>query len=381
MTADDAKGRLNLALFLGSLEGGGAQRIACLLANVWTQAGHGVTVFHHDPVSNAFPFEQSEAITMRRLPLNLPVKNRWRAILRFFKDARTLRKALVAPRFDAVVSFLPQANVLALLACTGTGLPLVVTELCHPAHDAIGRVWGPLRKLAYPRASAFVVQTRDIQDWFRTHNNIVPTLISNPIPRPGASRGLKPPGSRKTIVAAARLTPQKNLTDLVRAFVRLAGKHPDWDLHVYGLGEELEQLQQIINDNDLKERILLPGWTDQLSRRLAEADMFVLSSRFEGMPMALAEAMSLGVPCVSTDCPSGPADYIIPEENGLLVPVEDLDALTGAMDRLMSDPELRDRLGRRARDISTRFSLEEVLAAWDGCLREAMSKKQKRPVR
>ena len=360
---------LNIALCIGCLEGGGAQRVACLLANAWAEAGHSVTVFHHDAHANRFPFPQSDAVVLNRLPLNHPANRRWKALLRIFRDAWTLRKALVRHNPDVVVSILPHANVLTLLACAGTGFRVVITELCHPGHEDIAHIWKWLRKWTYPRAAQLVVQTRDIHDWFGHEQNRSSVIIPNPVPRPGLEHTPKDERERKTIIAAARLSYQKNIGDLVRAFVRLADKHPDWDLHVYGQGDELDHLHKIIGDAALEKRIILPGWTDELTAKLAGADMFVLSSRFEGMPMALAEAMAVGLPCVSTDCPSGPADYIVSGRNGLLVPVEDLDALTKAMDKLMTDQALRERLGREAKLITETFSFDTVMAAWEACLK------------
>lgn len=368
--------RLSLALFIGSIGGGGAQRILCLLANTWAEAGHAVTVYHNDPALERFPFPQSELVTMRRLPLRQPAKSRLMARVGLVKDILLLRKTLLAaaPDHDVVLSFLPQANVMALLACLGTRLPVVITELCHPEHDVIGKRWELLRTLTYPLASAFVVQTTDIRNWFARRNKLSPTIIPNPVPDTEARWEPGRDGERKVIVAAARLTYQKNLTSLAEAFARLARKHPAWDLDIYGVGEEQEQLEAIIRENDLEGRLRLAGWTSNLGRTLAEAEMFVLSSRFEGMPMALTEAMAVGVPCISTDCPSGPADYIRNGENGLLVPVEDIDALASAMDQLMSDPALRIRLGENGRGIVDRFSLRAILPLWNGCLCKAMGK-------
>ncbi|MGE4552057.1 MAG: glycosyltransferase family 4 protein [Desulfovibrionaceae bacterium] len=367
---------MKLFLFLGSIGGGGAQRMVCLLANAWAAEGHEVTVAHYDLERDAFPFPQSEAVVLRRLPLSLPVKTRGQAIRRFVSDVGALRKAIRHEAPDAVVAFLPQANVLAVLACLGTGIPLVVTELCHPAHDDIGRLWGRLRRLLYPLARRLVVQTRDIHDWFLTHNRQPSLIIPNPVPTPVIDWEPHHAAGRKTILAAARLSYQKNLSLLARAFARLADRHPDWDLDIYGLGEEKELLEGIVRDNRLEGRLRLPGWTSEYTRRLTECDLFVLCSRFEGMPMALAEAMACGVACISTDCPSGPADLITDGENGLLVPVEDLDALTGAMDRLMSDDALRADMGRKARRITDRLGLEHITAAWSQCIAAAMDKKR-----
>lgn len=367
---------MRLALFLGLLHGGGAQRVACLLADDLAAAGHEVRLFHHDFEPSPPPFPLSEAVDLRRLPLNRPVGGKLAAMWRLVRDARELRRNLKEYAPDVVVSFLVQANVLTVLASLGLGLPVVLTELCHPAHDSIGRGFGTLRRWAYPRADQVVVQTRDMERWFAERIPCRLRVIPNPVPRPKDLTARKGAGGRWRILAAARLTYQKNLDLLVRAFARVAAKHPDWDLVIYGQGEDWPLLEGLVAEKGLADRVSLPGWTSEFTQRLAESDIFVLSSRYEGLPMALAEAMALGLACVSTDCPSGPADLIQAGVDGLLVPNEDEEALAEALDRLMSEPELRALLGAKAREVAQRFSRERVLAMWESCLDEALATKR-----
>lgn len=360
--------KLDLGLFIGSIGGGGAQRIVCLLANAWAADGHRVTIYHNDHNNDAFPFPKAEAVRLVHLPIALPAANRLVARARFFKDILTIRRTILKAGHDLFISFLPQPNVMALLARIGTRIPVIITEWCHPEHDIQSGYWQFLRKVTYPHADAFVVQTTDVHAWFQQNLGLSPTVIPNPVPPAGGEKKPQDPAGRKIILAASRLIYQKNLSSLVNAFAMLAERHPDWDVHIYGIGDEQQMLEELIARHALADRVLLLGWTGELSRRLSEAEMFALPSRFEGMPMALAEAMAMGVPCVATDCPSGPADYIRSGENGLLVPVEDVDALAAAMDTLMSDAQARARMGRNATSILQRFSLEAVLKAWDRCL-------------
>ncbi|GAB7022228.1 hypothetical protein JCM12178A_07860 [Salidesulfovibrio brasiliensis] len=133
-------------------------------------------------------------------------------------------------------------------------------------------------------------------------------------------------------------------------------------------------LEKMIEKEGLTGRATLPGWTTSLSEQLANSHIFVLPSRFEGMPMALSDAMSIGLPCISTNCPSGPSELIIDGHNGLLVPVEDVHALKSAMDKLMSSSELRMRIGKEATFVTELFSQESALIRWQECLQRAIER-------
>lgn len=367
--------RISLGLHIGSLEGGGGQRVVCLLANSWAEAGHNVVIYHNDHINKTFPFSMHPAVQLKRLPIALPARNRFVARVRFFRDIMVVRRTLLQAGHHVFLPFLPQPNVMGILACLGTGIPVVITELCHPDYDVLGGYWKLLRRLTYPFAAGFVVQTTDIRNWFQDKAGLTPTVIPNPVPVPEYHKVSMRTGCPKIILAASRLVYQKNIPSLVLAFSKLADKHPDWNLHIYGKGEEKPLLERIIAEHQLAGRVSLLGWTSELTKKLSEAELFVLSSRFEGMPMALAEAMAMGVACISTDCPSGPADYIDSGSNGLLVPVEDVEVLANAMDTLMSDDEYRASVGRKARALLDQFNISSIFRRWDQCLADAMEKR------
>jgi GalNAc-alpha-(1->4)-GalNAc-alpha-(1->3)-diNAcBac-PP-undecaprenol alpha-1,4-N-acetyl-D-galactosaminyltransferase len=152
---------------------------------------------------------------------------------------------------------------------------------------------------------------------------------------------------------------------LLDAFSQVAGPFPEWQLSILGNGPLKEALEAKSRALKLAERVRFEGaCTDPFSAMRA-ADVFVLSSRFEGFPNALTEAMACGLPVISFDCPCGPAEIIRHEVDGLLVPPEDVAALATALARLMASPQERQRLGARAPDVVVRFSKEKVLGMWE----------------
>jgi glycosyltransferase involved in cell wall biosynthesis len=169
------------------------------------------------------------------------------------------------------------------------------------------------------------------------------------------------------IVAVARLAPEKGLDILIRAFARIAGEISGWRLLIVGEGPERESLADLAETLGVAPRVQFRGWVAEPADVLANADLFVMSSRYEGFPNALLEAMACGLPVISTAC-AGPQEIITHEHDGILIPVNSVDALTATMRRLIQDEELRTRLGRNARAVSTRYSVDAIAQRWDAVL-------------
>jgi glycosyltransferase involved in cell wall biosynthesis len=169
----------------------------------------------------------------------------------------------------------------------------------------------------------------------------------------------------KRVVAMGRLTEQKGFDILLDAFGRARARFPDWSLFIIGEGPLRPVLEARSQQPDLKGSVTFAGRLDTPSSMLGVSQLFVLSSRYEGFPNALTEAMAMGLPVISTDCPTGPREIIQNGINGLLVPPEDPNALATAMERLMSDPDERTRLGHAAEHIIERYSLERIMGQWE----------------
>jgi len=175
---------------------------------------------------------------------------------------------------------------------------------------------------------------------------------------------------RPVVIAAGRLTWQKGFDLLIPAFAQVVRRHPEWTLRICGDGPQRKNLERLIIEHDLSNEVLLMGAVDRLDLQMSQASMYVLSSRFEGLPMVMIEAMSLGLPVVSFDCPTGPRDVIENGRSGILVPAEDVDALAGAMLDLVEDPERRRALGAGAAARSGDFALESIGPRWEALIAE-----------
>ncbi|MGN9843902.1 glycosyltransferase family 4 protein [Nonomuraea sp. H19] len=171
--------------------------------------------------------------------------------------------------------------------------------------------------------------------------------------------------SNPIVIAAGRLVPQKGYDLLIPAFAAVAEAFPDWRLRIFGTGPSKDRLQERIDEHGMGERIRLMGRSDHIHEELAKASIYALSSRIEGLPMAMIEAMGHALPIVAFDCPTGPADVLTPGKNGLLVPPRDVEALGEALGRLMGDPELRRRMGAAAAETAHDFTPAVVMPLWE----------------
>lgn len=365
--------KLRLTLVIASLQMGGAERVMTLLANAWASRGDAVTLITlTSPEEDFFaldPSVQRVAVGWRK-PSNHPL----RAILNNAVRLWHLRHALAASQPNVVISFIDTMNVMAVLASRGLRLPVIVCERVNPEQHQIGSAWKLLRGFAYPRAAALVVQTSAVAEWGQ---GLLPPerifVIPNPILPEDNPAGTDP---ARRIIAVGRLVRQKGHDLLLRAFAQIAPDFPDWRLRILGDGPEAGDLGTLADELQIADHVEMPGRSSDVASELSQASLFVLSSRFEGFPNALVEAMAAGLPVIATDCPSGPREIVRHEVDGLLVPPEDVDALAAAMRRLMSDPDERARLAARASEVRERFSMERVLALWDDAIQQTLARRR-----
>ena len=177
-------------------------------------------------------------------------------------------------------------------------------------------------------------------------------------------------------MAVGRLVHQKGFDLLLRAFARIAPAHPESRLTIWGEGEQRAALEALCAGLGVAERVQLPGLTERPGQWVEEADIFVLSSRYESFGNVITEAMVAGLPVIAFDWPWGPGDILRDGEDGLLVPPEDVEALAAAMRRLIVDPDLRQRLGEAAAQNVQRFARDAIIAQWDALVAEATRARQ-----
>ena len=219
----------------------------------------------------------------------------------------------------------------------------------------------------YTAADHVVFQTETVRNMFSRNVQDHSSIILNPVEV--SCRRIE---SRHRIVNMARLVPQKNHAMLIRAFAAFYQKHPEYTLSIYGDGELSEELQLLAESLGLGEAVQFHGQVWNVHEAIADAEMFVLSSDFEGLSNSLLECMTMGFPCISTRC-EGSAEVIRSGENGILTDIGSEEQMTEALTLLADNDEMRERLGIRARISSEQFRKEPVLGQWRTLIDELSS--------
>lgn len=362
---------MRLTLIIYSLSSGGAERVMSNMANYWAEKGLDITLITLEKIKAPF-YELNPRIKLKSLDIGQPSSNPLQGFLSNLNRLWVIRKAIRKSQPEAVISFMTRANVLVLLATVLLKIPVLVCEQVFPSFSVDSKIWKILRSLVYHRASRLIVLSESSLACFSSFVQRRTVIIPNPVfipengHHPNSETPVQPNG--KTLMAMGRLAHQKGFDLLLQAFAKIADKHPDWSLKIWGEGELRPPLETQRDNLGLQDRVSLPGLTKDPYKEMKQADLFVMSSRFEGFPVVLVEAMACGLPVISYDCPSGPRDAIQNGINGLLVPPENIDELARALDDLMQNEEKRKDFANRAPEVKEQFGLEKVMGLWNSCL-------------
>lgn len=251
---------------------------------------------------------------------------------------------------DIVLPFVAYAGIMTMMAAAGQKTGIVETVRNDPKHESSGPGMRALRALAIRSARRCIVQTEGQLRQFPQGMRGRMEVLGNPVGQEfaDAKKVFAQPVIRN-IVSSGRLEAQKNHALLLNAFADASQEFPHLRLTIYGEGSLQAELQAQLCRLRLQGRAQICGPRDDMARALLDADLFVLSSDYEGMPNSLLEAMAVGLPCISTDCPTGPSDLMEDGVSGLLVPAGSREALAGAILRMAGDPSMAIAMGQRAR--------------------------------
>lgn len=342
-----------IAFVLGGMGRGGAEKVISILSNYYVNTGWDVDILML--LNNKVEYELDKRINL--VDFSNKDKSRW---LMFPNWIKNIRKYIKQQKPAIVVSFAARINIITIFAKMLMDVPLIISERNDPKADTRGLLAKVLIPFIYPKADKIVFQTEYAQSCFNNRIKALGTVIYNPVSIGGKAQEIK----LKKIVNVGRLNIQKNQKMLIFAFSVISKLHPDYRLHIYGEGALRDSLSQQISELKLNERIILEGNVSNVHERISDAEIFVLSSNFEGLSNALLEAMAMGLSCISTKC-AGATELIIDGQNGLLIDVGDEAELVKAMLKLIENKNYAYQLGNEAKKIVELVGKDEIVKKWD----------------
>ena len=387
----------SIVFLIKCMSGGGAERVVTILSNHLVFLGYDVTVIlTHQSLSKAQCQELSSEVKVLPLEdLNLkkhPVYTRvglyftkkieriayqqqeeyYKILIKKYK-VRNYDKLVYLKRYFrkkkncSVVAFLYDSMFYALLS-TNDRNKVIISERADPVQTLSNKTNAAFVYSMFEKADEMVFQSPDAMQWYRENTNVKGKVIFNPIKPDLPDRYI---GERKKrIVNFCRISPQKKLDTLIDAFDEFAESHNDYELYIFGNSDPVEaEYYEFVNEKidsaKHKERIHLYPALHDIHNEIIDYSMFVSSSYFEGMSNSMLEAMAIGLPTICTDCPAGGARAIIKDhENGILVPVNDVQAMADAMKEVADNPELAEKLSINGTKIREELSVDKIVNQW-----------------
>ena len=363
---------LRITIFVSSLKAGGAERVAVRLSGWLRDAGHQVCLLTLSNAESDF-YKCPDGVERKALdllfPSSGPINALWNNLRRMF----AVRAAIVSRRTEVAISLGDRSNILMLLALTQVQCRRIISERTDPIREPVSRWWALLRIVRYRTATLHVSQSKYVSEWLKRRLPTLPcVVIGNAADELPAEAGLFRRTEGKStdplhIIAIGRLTRQKGFDLLLSAFyqARILSS-VSIRMTIVGEGDERENLQKQLDALGISGSVHLIGNTADVPQMLHSADIFVLSSIWEGFPNVMIEAMVIGLPIIASRCQGG-VEEILGEEPGVFAlefAAGDIDGLARAIVRLAESAALREQLRKAARKRASDYSPKRVAEAW-----------------
>lgn len=312
-----------ILMFIPSMGSGGAERVIATLANELTIRDYKITILTLTSSESFYPLKTKVNIESAGYTINRKNKLIKNIDMLYYglKSLVFFRRYILKNQPDIILSFLTHTNIISLIHhIFNNRIPLIISERADPKERSL--MIRIITKYLYQFADVLVCQGSKVTKFFPKKMQHKIKIIPNPIDKNSIVSEV-PTKRRKAIVGIGRLFPQKNFSLLIESFYKIKDEFPEYVLEIYGEGYLREELQEKINRLKLNNRVFLMGKKRNVMKFVYDAELFVLSSDFEGFPNALIEAMANGLPVISTDFSTGIARELINNENGIVVPVGD----------------------------------------------------------
>ena len=352
---------MNIGFYIRKVSFGGGERRKLTLITEFIKQGHNIYIFTHD----------SEEISQLSIPIErIILKKKKNSIIQAISDCYAILKIQkhkniqcqiqsgISSRF-IISSYLNKVSAITYITVD----PMFVKNKL--------KLW-VRTSISFLLCSGIIFQTQKIRIRYSKRIQAKSVVIPNPIlddflPIPLKERKHK-------IVSIGRLSEEKNYPLLINAFSNI--DQNDYTLHIYGDGPLKSDLQILIAKLNLKNKVFLVGQVDRVIDKISDAEIFVLCSNFEGMPNALIEAMAMGLACISTNFPSGAAEFLIKNKRtGLLIPVGGQNELEESLELLINDKVLRTKIGNKAIEVRDFLNKEKIINEWLNFIQKTVNQK------
>lgn len=351
---------MNILIYTPVIAGGGSERFAVVLSNGLADFGHEVTLL----TGRQQPNEYEVAPRVRRHCMDCS-RN-------FILTGYRIQRYAIQSGADIIIAIGILPNItLGFMKSLGMKIPIVMSERNAPKQDHLSKITKVLRFLFFRFGDAYVFQTPDAMAFYSPSIQKRGIVIPNPI-KVGLPKRTNV--HHKEIVAVGRLMPQKNYPMLLKAFEIVCRENKEYILRIFGQGIYEAELKQLALTLGIAERVVFEGFSPNVHEAIKDSDIYVLSSDFEGLPNALMEAMAMGFPVVSSDCPAGGPRMLINDGvNGFLVPVGDEVAMAQAILRLINEPKSKEEMGVKAKRILDTCNIASITQKWEELLKRTMT--------
>ena len=346
---------MHIVFLVANLACGGVERTVSYLSKYFAEAGHNTSIIC---ISDEQFYDIDKKVNLIKLNIASAAGGRLDRYKKIVERFAKIRKAVRATKPDCVVCLDAEMLRFIRLQYRFGHFKLITSERTNPLMNSERQ--RAAKFASYRKSDGIVFQTERAKNCFPPDIAAKGVVIPNAVGNEYVFRAEPPAVRRKAITAAGRLCAQKDYPTMLRAFARVHARHPDFVLEIYGGGEDRDALARLAADLSLADAVQFKGAVPDAVLQVASSSCYVMSSTYEGMPNALMEALAVGTPAVSTDCPFGPAELIRDGENGLLVPVGDDAALADAVCRVIEDPAFAARLGDAAKSILAEQSMERI---------------------
>ena len=287
------------------------------------------------------------------------------------KRSIKLKEIIEAEKPNLIIATLPEPTIRMLsLKKDFKDIPIIVSIRNHPNSEFKSIIGKTIRNMYYKKAKVIVVQDVNYIKYLPSNLEVktIPNYISDEFINNKKARQIE-----NRIITVASLEKQKNIPLLIKAFAKLSSTYNDYQLIIIGKGKEKKKILKLIKKKRLEERIILKDTSDNIKEQLLSATLFVLSSNYEGMPNVLLEAMSLGLPIITTNSTEALETFITNNQNGIIVNRKNVKKLAAKMELLLKNKRLRAKLGKEAKNITNYYNKNAILEKWEAVIKKAIN--------